>query len=106
MESLLSDLPAGPEAAERFEDLLTRPGARIERIVSSGQSTPPGQWLHQAWDEWVLLVAGRAGLTLDGAPPLTLEPGDHVLIPAHRRHRVDFTDTPTVWLAVHFGAVK
>lgn len=98
---MLSDLPAAPEAAERFEDLLIRPGVRIERIVSSGQSTPPGEWMDQAWDEWVMLASGRAELTLEGDGPLTLSPGDHLLIPAHRRHRVDFTETPTVWLAVH-----
>lgn len=103
MGSLLSGLPAGSETAERFEDLLVRPGARIERIVSSGQSTPPGEWLEQAWDEWVLLVAGGAGLTLEGEAPLALRPGDHLLIPSHRRHRVEWSETPTVWLAVHFG---
>jgi cupin 2 domain-containing protein len=101
MRSLLSGLPAGSEAAERFEDLLVRPGARIERIVSSGQSTPSGEWLEQGWDEWVLLVAGGAGLTLEGEAPLALRPGDHLLIPSHRRHRVEWTETPTVWLAVH-----
>jgi cupin 2 domain-containing protein len=105
VDSLLRDLPPGAEAAERFEDLITRPGVRIERIVSSGQSTPPGAWMEQAWDEWVLLVAGRAELTLEGDRPLTLEPGDHLLIPAHRRHRVDWTETPTVWLAVQLGDV-
>jgi cupin 2 domain-containing protein len=102
VDSLIRDLPDHAEALERFEDLLNRPGVRIERIVSSGQSTPPGEWMDQAWDEWVLLVAGRAGLTLEGDEPLTLQPGDHLLIPAHRRHRVDWTETPTVWLAVHF----
>jgi cupin 2 domain-containing protein len=102
VDSLFRDLPVKAEAAERFEDLLTRPGVRIERIFSSGQSTPNGEWMDQAWDEWVLLVAGRAGLTLEGDPPLTFQPGDHLLIPAHRRHRVDWTETPTVWLALHF----
>jgi cupin 2 domain-containing protein len=106
VDSLLRDLPAGAEAAERFEDLLARPGLRIERIVSSGQTTAPGQWMDQAWDEWVLLVRGAAGLTLEGGPPLTLAPGDHLLIPAHRRHRVDWTETPTVWLAVHLDAAQ
>ena len=105
MDSLLRDLPAGAEAAERFEDLLVRPGVRIERIVSSGQATPPGEWLDQAWDEWVLLVFGRAGLTLEGDAAVTLAPGDHLLISAHRRHRVDWTETPTVWLAVHLTSV-
>lgn len=102
MDSLLDGLPEGPEPAERFEDLLVRPGVRIERIVSSGQSTPPGEWLQQAWDEWVLVISGAAGLTVEGEPPLTLRPGDWRLIPVHRRHRVDWTETPTVWLAVHF----
>lgn len=101
MESLFRDPPSHSEAGERFEDLLTRPGVRIERIVSTGHSTPPGEWMDQAWDEWVLLVAGRAGLTLEGEAPQTLAPGDHLLIPAYRRHRVDWTETPTVWLAVH-----
>jgi cupin 2 domain-containing protein len=106
VDSLLRDLPAGAEAAERFDDLLTRPGARLERIVSSGQSTPPGEWLDQASDEWVLLVKGSAGLTLEGEASLTLEPGDHLLIHAHRRHRVEWTETPTVWLAVHLDATQ
>jgi cupin 2 domain-containing protein len=101
LDSLFRGLPSDPEAGERFEDLLTRPGVRIERIVSTGQSTPPGEWMDQAWDEWVLLVSGRAGLILEGDPPLTLSAGDHLLIPAHRRHRVEWTETPTVWLAVH-----
>ena len=106
MPSLLDGLPAGSEASERFEELLARPGVRLERIVSSGQATAPGEWLEQAWDEWVLLITGRAGLTLEGGPPQDLKPGDHVLIPAHKRHRVDFTETPTVWLAVHFGGIR
>jgi cupin 2 domain-containing protein len=102
LASLLDDLPAEAEAAERVEDLLSGSGVRLERIVSTGQATPPSEWLEQGWDEWVLLVAGRAGLSLEGDPLLILQPGDHLLIPAYRRHRVDFTDTPTVWLAVHF----
>ena len=101
MDSLLRNLPAGAEAAERFEDLLNRPGVRIERIVSTGQATAPGEWMDQAWDEWVMLVLGGAKLTLEGDTPLMLSPGDHLVIRAHRRHRVDWTDTPTVWLAVH-----
>ena len=106
MDSLFRDLPVKSEAAERFEDLLNRQGVRIERIVSSGQSTPPGEWMDQAWDEWVLLVSGRAGLTLEGEEPIALTPGDHLSIPAHRRHRVDWTETPTVWLAVHFAGAR
>jgi cupin 2 domain-containing protein len=33
-----------------------------------------------------------------------MRPGDHVQIPAHRRHRVAWTDPEqlTVWVAIHF----
>ena len=94
-------------AEERFETLLGRPGVRIERIVSTGQSSPPGFWYEQPDDEWVLLVAGAAGLQFaDEAAVRELRPGDHLLIPARRRHRVAWTaqDGPTVWLAVHLRA--
>jgi cupin 2 domain-containing protein len=91
--------------AERFDDLLMRPGVRIERIVSTGQATPAGAWQDQSWDEWVLLVEGAAGLELAGSPEFRLGRGDHLLIPAGTPHRVAWTDPdrPTIWLAVHFG---
>jgi cupin 2 domain-containing protein len=105
MDNLLRDLPATRDA-EQFATLLTRPGARIERIVSTGQSTPPGEWLEQPWDEWVLLIGGAAGLMIEGGEEWRLEPGDHLLIEANSRHRVTWTgsDPPAVWLAVHFGS--
>ena len=92
-------------AEELFTELVTRPGVRIERIVSTGQSTPAESPYDQPHDEWVLLLRGAAGLWVDGEGELVLGPGDHVLIPAHRLHRVTWTarDEPTVWLAVHFG---
>lgn len=104
LANLLAGLPARlPE--ERFDLLLRRPGARLERIVSTGQATPPGQWLSQDHEEWVLLLEGAAGLTLEGEAALTLGPGDCLLIPAGRRHRVDWTraDGPTAWLALHLA---
>ena len=38
--------------------------------------------------------------------PVAMEAGDWLLIPAHARHRVVFTDPDreTVWLAVHYEA--
>ena len=90
---------------ERFDDLLARPGLRIERIVSTGQATPAGEWLDQAWDEWVLLIEGSARLEIAEKPERRLERGDHLLIPAGTRHRVAWTDPdrPTIWLAIHIG---
>lgn len=101
----LPKLPVAPEAAERLEILLARPGLRIERIVSSGQASPPGFWYEQPDAEWVLLVSGAALLRFeDETEARPLCPGDWLQIEPRRRHRVESTaaDTPTVWLAVHF----
>jgi len=52
----------------------------------------------------VIVLAGSALLTFDGdSAAIRMGPGDHVHIPAHRRHRVEWTDPAqaTVWLAVH-----
>jgi cupin 2 domain-containing protein len=84
--------------------LVQLPGARIERIVSVGQASPPGFWYDQDRTEWVLLLAGSAGLLIEGeAEPRVLGPGDYVELPPHVRHRVEWTaaDEPTIWLAVH-----
>jgi cupin 2 domain-containing protein len=37
---------------------------------------------------------------------IEMKVGDFINIPAHRRHRVDWTtpDEPTIWLAVHYNA--
>ena len=88
---------------ETVELLLERPGARIERIVSTGQTTPPGQWYDQSGDEWVALLAGRATLRWEDGSLTRLAPGDWLLIPARVRHRVEATSThpPCVWLAMH-----
>jgi cupin 2 domain-containing protein len=90
---------------EAVDTLLTRPGLRIERIVSRGQASPPGFWYDQAEGEWVLLLAGAARLRFADEPePRLLNPGDELDIAPHRRHRIDWTDpaTPTVWLALYY----
>jgi cupin 2 domain-containing protein len=106
MSNLFADLPAAG-GEELFTELLRRPGIRIERIVSTGQITPADAPYDQGHDEWVLLVSGAARLWIEGEAEFDLVPGDYLLIPARRRHRVTWTtpDGPTVWLAVHFGAV-
>lgn len=103
--NLFSGLPSG--GMETFDTLLGRPGLRIERIVSTGQASPPGFWYDQPEDEWVVLLSGSAGLSIEGEPEVrALKPGDWLRIPAHVRHRVEWTDAtqPSVWLAVHFAA--
>lgn len=105
IDNLFGQLPDTPEAEERFETLLDRPGIRIERIVSTGQSTAPGFWYDQETCEWVVLLRGRALLRFEDEPEARpLRPGDFVEILPHRRHRVEATsgDEPTVWLALHY----
>jgi len=104
MDNIFESLPRGA-AEEVFADLLKRPGVRIERIVSTGQASPPGFLYDQPHDEWVILLSGAAGLAIEGEAERELKPGDCVFLPAHRPHRVTFTaaDEPTVWLAVHIG---
>jgi cupin 2 domain-containing protein len=100
--NLFSPLPDA-HAAESVDALLTRPGLRIERIVSQGQASPPGFWYDQHETEWVLLLAGAARLRFADEPDARLlAPGDWLEIAPHRRHRVDWTDPggPTIWLAV------
>ncbi len=95
-----------PESApqELFAELLKGEGVRIERIVSFGQSSPPGFWYDQPQSEWVLLLQGGATLGFDDGSSVDLQAGDCVTIPAGRRHRVEKTDPHrrTVWLAVFY----
>ena len=101
--NLFSSLPDA-SGGEVFTALLDRPGVRIERIVSQGQTTPIDAPYVQDHDEWVLLLAGAAGLWLDGQGEIALAPGDALLIGAQVAHRVTYTQTApaTVWLAIHF----
>jgi cupin 2 domain-containing protein len=91
---------------EQFTELLSTADLKIERIVSRGRSSPPGFWYDQDRPEWFVILAGSAGVLLDGeAVPRVLRRGDYLHIPAHLRHRVEWTadNEATVWLAVHGG---
>jgi cupin 2 domain-containing protein len=104
LTNLFADIPDDlPE--ERIQSLLTTPGLRIERIVSRGHVSREGFWYDQEGPEWVLVLKGAALLRFDGEEPIGLRPGMFVNIPAHRRHRVEWTDPlePTIWLAIHYG---
>jgi cupin 2 domain-containing protein len=102
--SLLASLPARLPA-EQVDILLSRSAFRLERIVSRGQRTADGFWYDQEENEWVVLLSGGARLQFaDEEEEIVLAPGDALLIPARRRHRVTWTDpeAATVWLALHY----
>jgi cupin 2 domain-containing protein len=95
---------AATRDAELFEDILSTPNVRIERIVSTGQSSPPEGWYDQDEHEWVMVLQGAAVLSFEHGEEQRLQAGDYLNIPAHCRHRVAWTDPdqPTVWLAVFY----
>ena len=104
--NLFGPLPDAADA-EAVDTLVSRPGVRIERIVSHGQASPPGFWYDQPEGEWVVLLSGRARLRFeDEGEARLLGPGDCLDIAPYRRHRVEWTDpaTPTIWLAVFYRA--
>ncbi len=108
MNNLFCHLPT-ELPSELIESLVEKPGVRIERIVSHGQVTAAGEWYDQEDNEWVIVLRGRARLRLEGNDQtLEMGPGDYLDIPAHQRHRVEWTDTdePTIWLAVFYEANK
>jgi cupin 2 domain-containing protein len=96
---------ASADAGEQVDALVEQAGVTIERIVSTGQASPPRFWYDSPRAEWVVLLSGAATLEFEGsAQPHPMKPGDHVLIEAHRRHRVAWTSArePSVWLAVYY----
>jgi cupin 2 domain-containing protein len=99
-EAIPGDLP------EEFVEILCETKrVKIERIVSRGHASPEGFWYDQAWNEWILLLRGSAGLKVEKQEGVVvLHPGDHLNIDAHVRHRVEWTDPAcdTVWLAVYY----
>lgn len=96
------DLPALISTEEIFEPLLSAKNVTIERIISTGQTTPIGQWYDQDQDEWVILLQGEAELSYQDGSSIKLKAGDYVFIEAHRQHRVEYTtkSPPCIWLAV------
>jgi len=102
--NIFQDIPK--DLKEELIDVLAETrGVRIERIVSRGHSSPPGFWYDQERDEYVILLKGSAGILFEGKDDVTvMGPGDHMNIPAHSRHRVEWTDAEeeTVWIAVFY----
>jgi cupin 2 domain-containing protein len=105
LTNLHTDIPQHLPS-ELLTTLLEATNVRIERIVSHGHASPEGFWYDQDQHEWVIVLKGAARLQFeDDKRQVEMKPGDFMNIPAHRRHRVEWTtpDEPTIWLAVHYG---
>jgi cupin 2 domain-containing protein len=102
MLNLFDNIPAHrPE--ELVQTTLNRPNLRIERIVSKGHASPEDFLFDQEQNKFVVLLKGAARLRIEDEV-IDLKPGSFTDIPAHRRHRVEWTspDEPTMWLAVFY----
>ena len=102
-DNLFADLPARlPD--DLIVTLLEAADVCIERIVSHGHASPEGFWYDQDRHEWVVVLKGAARLRFEDGT-VEMKPGDFVNIPAHMKHRVEWTtpDEPTIWLAVFYG---
>ena len=97
------NLPSSLPNEELFETLISADNMLIERIISTGQTTPSGEWYDQDRDEWVILLQGEAVLAYTDGSKIQLTAGDYLSIPAHQKHRVEYTSSepPCIWLAIH-----
>jgi len=91
---------------EVIEQLTGDAAVKIERIISRGHSSPASGWYDQEQHEWVIVLRGEARLSFADGTCVQLRPGDYLDLPAHWKHRVDWTtpDGETIWLAVHYPA--
>jgi cupin 2 domain-containing protein len=93
---------------EIFDNLIIGSGGfKLEKIISTGQTTPEGQWYDQEKDEWVMLIQGNAKLLfereINSNSIVEMNKGDFLIIKAHDKHRVIYTskDPQCIWLAFH-----
>ncbi len=104
IKNIFSDIQKkAPE--EILETILQTDQFKIERITSRGHATTEGEWYDQDKNEWVLVLKGNAGLLFEGNDEtVIMKTGDYINIPAHRKHRVEWTDPEeeTIWLAIHY----
>lgn len=104
VKNIFADIPEKiPD--EILETIITSRQFKIERIISSGHATADGYWYDQDKNEWVLVLKGNAGLLFEDKKEIVImKVGDYINIPAHTKHRIEWTDPEeeTIWLAIHY----
>ncbi len=103
MKNIFSEIPKDLDA-EVFEQLVKSDNVRIERIISKGHRSPESGWYDQDQNEWVMVLQGKATVSFEEDPDITLKSGDYVNIKSHQKHKVTWTDPSieTIWLAVFY----
>jgi cupin 2 domain-containing protein len=96
----LRDPGEAPAVGEHVERVQAFGHVEIRQILS-GRLEQPTDFL-QAEDEWVVVLAGRGRLEIEGRY-VELEAGEWVYLPAGLPHRLVETEPGTSWLAFHVG---
>ena len=98
------DLPSKLPPEELFEALIDNDKILIEKVVSTGQVTPAGEWYDQEREEWLIVLQGEGELSYEDGSRTKLIKGDYLYIPPHQKHRVEYTSSkpPCIWLTVFF----
>lgn len=96
MKNILQ-LPGLSLDQELVHELLAQDKVRVERIVSSGQTT---DWLDQCEAEWVVLISGQATIEYQDGRLCNMQAGDYVYLAPHEVHRVAYTSSEPmcIWL--------
>ncbi|MDR1066623.1 MAG: cupin domain-containing protein [Clostridiales bacterium] len=91
---------------ELVTTLIEDGAVRIERVISTGQTTDG--WYNQEEDEYVVLLDGSAEIEYKNGRKTSLAKGDSLFISAHEEHRVSFTSEtpPCVWLCAFWPATE
>ena len=94
------DLPQLPLSEELTTVLAENSAVRIERIVSTGQTS---DWYDQSETEFVALLQGEAKIEFE-SKTVAMSGGDMIVIQPHERHRVAHTSSepPCIWLCVFY----
>jgi len=103
IKNIFSDIPQ-ELSNEHFETIFRNENIKLERIISDGHISPGEKWYDQDFDEWVLVLSGKAILSFENkTKDIILNPGDYIMIKAHEKHRVKYTDLgeKTIWLTLH-----
>ena len=95
------DMPALPLPEENTSVLAERGNLRIERIISTGQTSG---WYDQDETEFVVLLEGNAEIEYENSKRVAMSKGDTLLIEPHERHRVSYTSSEPlcIWLCVFY----
>ena len=94
-------LPTLPLPDELITVLAKGRNIRIERIISTGQTSG---WYDQNEKEFVVLLEGQAEIEYGNGKRVAMTKGDTLSIEPHERHRVSYTSNtpPCIWLCVFY----